>query len=430
MILKEKLLDYLYCGHSFSKDENELKYRFLFLKTIIVIAIMITVFMAFHRYSNNNMTLVVVDSIFAIVLMFLLYGLKKSKKNFEIISHISLLSTFLLISSIFALAQHESTRIGLFFIFIASSVFLKGRLVGFFYFVAVQSVVVYIHAFSSYVTNYTNLDLLLVFLYSIIFYVIIWLYETIRHLHSNVLKKLLRQIHDEKEEIQNLKHELEEINEHLEEEVEERIVEIVSLNKDVRETQKEIIFTMGAIAESRSKETGNHVRRVAEYSKELALHSGMHKYDADMLKQASPMHDIGKVGIPDAILNKPSALDEDELIIMKTHAELGYDMLKHSNKALLLLSARIANEHHERFDGNGYPNGLKGEEISIEGRITAIADVFDALGSDRVYKKAWTDEKIFKMFEEESGKQFDPDLMDIFLSNKSDFIAIRDKFVD
>lgn len=115
---------------------------------------------------------------------------------------------------------------------------------------------------------------------------------------------------------------------------------------------------------------------------------------------------------------------------MQTHAELGYNMLKHSNKELLLLSAKVANEHHEKWDGSGYPNGLKGTQISIEGRITAIADVFDALGSDRVYKKAWNDEDIFKMFKEERGKHFDPDLVDIFLGNIDDFIAIRNKFAD
>ncbi|WP_229860075.1 HD-GYP domain-containing protein [Candidatus Sulfurimonas baltica] len=231
-------------------------------------------------------------------------------------------------------------------------------------------------------------------------------------------------------EVEELKSELESINNYLEDQVNEKIIEIVSLNKDVKETQKEIIFTMGTIGESRSKETGNHVKRVAEYSKLLALHSGMHEYEAELLKQASPMHDIGKVGIADAILNKPGRFDEHERKIMDSHAKLGYEMLKHSDKQLLKIAATVAHEHHEKYDGTGYPNGLKGEEITIYGRITALADVFDALGSDRVYKKAWDDESIFKMFKEQSGKHFDPNLVDIFFNNLDEFLEVRDKFID
>ncbi|MEN4053686.1 MULTISPECIES: HD domain-containing phosphohydrolase [Sulfurimonas] len=230
--------------------------------------------------------------------------------------------------------------------------------------------------------------------------------------------------------IEKLKEEIESINEYLEVEVEKRVVEVVALNKEIRETQKEIIFTMGAIGEIRSKETGNHVKRVAEYSKLLAKYCGIDNYYAEMLKEASPMHDIGKIGIADSILNKPSKLTFEEKEIMNTHTTLGYDMLRHSDKELLQIAATIAYEHHEKYDGSGYPRGLQGEEISIYARITAIADVFDALGSSRVYKKAWRDEDIFKMFEEEKGKHFDPTLIDIFLNNRDDFLKIRDRFSD
>ncbi len=205
---------------------------------------------------------------------------------------------------------------------------------------------------------------------------------------------------------------------------------INNLNQDIEDTQKEVVFTMGAIGETRSKETGNHVKRVAQYSKLFALFCGLSQKDAEMLKQASPMHDIGKVGIPDNILNKPGRFDEEERIIMNTHAQLGYDMLKASNKPLLKLAATVAYEHHEKWDGSGYPNGLKAEEISIQGRITAIADVFDALGSDRVYKKAWDDERIFKLFKEEKGKHFDPKLVDIFFDNLDEFLKVRVQFKD
>lgn len=206
--------------------------------------------------------------------------------------------------------------------------------------------------------------------------------------------------------------------------------EITDLNKEIEATQREVVFTMGSIAESRSKETGNHVKRVAEYSKLLALYYGLDEEEAELLKQASPMHDIGKIAIPDAILNKPGRFDEAERKIMDTHAELGYEMLKHSNRPLLQAASIVAFEHHEKWDGTGYPRKLSGENIHIYGRITALADVFDALGSDRVYKKAWDDEKIFTLFKEERGKHFDPALIDIFFSHLSEFLTIRESFKD
>jgi response regulator RpfG family c-di-GMP phosphodiesterase len=224
--------------------------------------------------------------------------------------------------------------------------------------------------------------------------------------------------------------ELEDYKNNLEKKVREAIQETEDLNKEVEDTQKEVIFTMGAIGESRSKETGNHVKRVAEYSKLFALYYGLSIEDAEMLKQASPMHDIGKVAIPDAILNKPGALDAEERKIMDTHANLGYEMLKHSNRKLLKSAAIIAHEHHEKWNGKGYPRGLKEEEIHIYGRITALADVFDALGSDRCYKSAWDDEKIFNLFKEERGQHFDPKLIDIFFNNLDEFLKIRNSLKD
>ncbi|MBU0631079.1 HD domain-containing protein [bacterium] len=202
------------------------------------------------------------------------------------------------------------------------------------------------------------------------------------------------------------------------------------LVEEIEQTQKEVVFTMGAIGESRSKETGNHVKRVAEYSYLLATLYGMDEEEALRLKEASPMHDIGKVAIPDAVLNKPGRFDEAERKIMDTHAELGYEMLKSSSRALLKAAAIVAYEHHEKWDGTGYPRKLAGEDTHIYGRITALADVFDALGSDRVYKKAWDDEKIFELFKEERGKHFEPKLIDIFFEHKDKFLEIREKFAD
>ncbi len=142
------------------------------------------------------------------------------------------------------------------------------------------------------------------------------------------------------------------------------------------------------------------------------------------------MHDIGKVAIPDAILNKPGRFDEAEFELMKKHAELGYEMLKASHRPLLEAAAIVAYEHHEKYDGSGYPRGISGEAIHIFGRITALADVFDALGSERVYKQAWDDERIFQLFREERGKHFDPKLVDIFFDHLDEFLAIRAKFRD
>jgi response regulator RpfG family c-di-GMP phosphodiesterase len=206
--------------------------------------------------------------------------------------------------------------------------------------------------------------------------------------------------------------------------------ELLALKIEIEETQREVVFTMGAMGESRSKETVNHVKRVAEYSYLLAKYYGLPKDECEILKQASPMHDIGKVAIPDAILNKPGFLTPDERKIMETHAQLGYDILKYSTRSLLKAAAIVANEHHEKYDGTGYPNKKKGEEIHIFGRITALADVFDALGSVRIYKEAWDDERIFELIKNERGKHFDPKLVDIFFDHLDEFLEIRDKHKD
>jgi PAS domain S-box-containing protein len=208
------------------------------------------------------------------------------------------------------------------------------------------------------------------------------------------------------------------------------LTEIITLNEEITNTQKEVVLTMGAIGETRSKETGLHVKRVAEYSYLLAKLAGLDEETASLLKQASPMHDIGKVGIPDEILNKPAKLTPEEFEIMKTHAEIGYEMLKHSKRDILKASSIVAISHHEKWDGNGYPNQLAGEDIHIFGRITAIADVFDALGHDRIYKKAWILEDILELFRKEKGKHFDPKLIDLFFENLDKFLEIRDSMQD
>ncbi len=208
------------------------------------------------------------------------------------------------------------------------------------------------------------------------------------------------------------------------------VTKIIELNDAIEETQREIIYTMGEIGETRSKETGHHVKRVALYSEKLALLYGLSHEESELLKTASPMHDIGKVAISDGILNAPRKLTKEEFEIMKTHAQIGFEMLCKSNQPIIKAAAIVAGEHHEKYDGTGYPRGLKGEDIHIYGRITALADVFDALGSDRVYKKAWPLEKILEHFDAQSAKHFDPQLVKLFKENLDQFLDIRDKYKD
>ncbi len=217
---------------------------------------------------------------------------------------------------------------------------------------------------------------------------------------------------------------------HLEERVHAAVSDIRLLNEELSKTQIEVIFTMGAIGESRSKETGNHVKRVAEYSKILALAYGLDKEEAELLKRVSPMHDIGKVAIPDHILNKPGKLTEEEFAVMQKHTVIGYEMLSNSDRDIMNAARIVAHEHHEKYGGGGYPRGIAGEEIHIFGRITAIADVFDALGSDRCYKKAWDDDRIFSLFKEERGRHFDPLLVDAFFDTIKDILDIRGALKD
>lgn len=206
--------------------------------------------------------------------------------------------------------------------------------------------------------------------------------------------------------------------------------ENVALNREIESTQKEIIYTLGEIAETRSKETGFHVKRVAEYTKLLALKYGLPDEEAELISLASPMHDIGKVGISDAILNKPGKLTAEEYEIMKTHAQSGYDMLKHSGRPIMKTACIIALQHHEKYNGSGYPQGLKGDQIHIYGRLTALADVFDALASDRVYKKAWALTDIIVFLQEQRGEHFDPVLTDLFIKHIDEFLVIREKYAD
>ncbi len=189
------------------------------------------------------------------------------------------------------------------------------------------------------------------------------------------------------------------------------------LNREIIETQEELIYRLGDAVESRSKEAGNHIKRMSEVSYILALDIGLPIDQAELLKQAAPMHDIGKIATPDAVLLKPGRLDDDEMTIMKEHPNIGYSILAGSNRPILKSAAIISQQHHEKYNGTGYPNGLKGDKIHIFARIVAVADVFDALTHKRCYKEAWPIEDVVELLKNESGEHLDPIVVDSMLKN-------------
>lgn len=193
--------------------------------------------------------------------------------------------------------------------------------------------------------------------------------------------------------------------------------ENICLNDEILETQKEIVERLGGVIENRDSATAQHVNRVAKLSYMLAKEYGLSEDEAHKLKLASPMHDIGKIGIPDKVLLKPDRLTLEEFEVIKQHVTIGQEILANSNREILKIAEIVVAQHHEKYDGTGYPNGLKGDQIHIYGKITAVADVFDALSHKRVYKEAWEHEKILDYFQEEKGKQFDPEIIDIFFNN-------------
>ncbi len=206
--------------------------------------------------------------------------------------------------------------------------------------------------------------------------------------------------------------------------------ENVQLQHEIEDTQREIVYRLSEAVEHRSIETGNHVKRVAFICYELGKAYGLPEEEAERLMFAAPLHDVGKVGIPDGILNKPAKLQGQEWEVMKTHASIGYEILKNSKRSIIQAGAVIAQDHHEKWDGTGYPAGKKGDDIHIYGRIAALADVYDALRHRRCYKSAWSLEQVMAHIDNESGKQFDPKLVEIFKQRVDKLEAILQKYPD
>jgi putative two-component system response regulator len=203
------------------------------------------------------------------------------------------------------------------------------------------------------------------------------------------------------------------------------IAQLETSETELRRLREETIRRLSWAAEFRNQETGEHIVRMSLYCALLARVAGLDAERAEMIRVASPMHDVGKIGVPDRILLKPGRLTEDERKVMEGHTEIGHRILAGSGVELLDLAALMALTHHERIDGTGYPRGLKGEDIPIEGRIAAVADVFDALTSDRVYRQAFQPEEARGMMEEGRGTQFDAHLLDLFFASFDDVLTIR-----
>jgi putative two-component system response regulator len=200
--------------------------------------------------------------------------------------------------------------------------------------------------------------------------------------------------------------------------------------EELRETRLQIVQRLGLAAEYKDNETGLHVIRMSHYSRVLALAAGFSEAQAEELLNAAPMHDVGKIGIPDAVLRKPGKLDGEEWEVMKQHAQIGADIIGEHPSGLLRMAREIALNHHEKWDGSGYPRGIGGAEIPVEARIIAIADVFDALTSERPYKKAWPVEEAVQLLREQSGRHFDPELVELFLGQLPAILEIKERWAE
>lgn len=244
-----------------------------------------------------------------------------------------------------------------------------------------------------------------------------------------ILRRTMRQLQFSNQE---LRRHATDLNDNLKEraEIEQRLRETIERLKNsenaLQLSQEETIMRLSMAVETRDQETGDHIERMGRYCSLLGEKLGWDSERCELMRIAAPLHDVGKIAIPDSVLLKPGKLTAEERTEMEKHAEIGHEILSGSDSPLLELAARIALSHHEHWDGSGYPNGLLADEIPLEGRMAAIADVFDALTSDRVYRPAMTIEKALSIMSEGRGSHFDPDLLDVFFDSMVEVLMIRD----
>jgi putative two-component system response regulator len=231
-------------------------------------------------------------------------------------------------------------------------------------------------------------------------------------------------------EKRRLKEEVRLYQQNLEQLVQERTGQIQEAMQALEVSNLDTINRLCYAAEFRDDETGFHVLRISRYCEVLARALGFSEEEVFLLGKASPLHDIGKIGIPDSILLKPGRLTREEFDVMKKHTEIGGQILKNADSKVLKVAQVVALSHHEKWDGNGYPNGLKGEDIPVMGRITAVADVFDALTMKRCYKPAFTLETSTNIINEGAGNHFDPKIVEAFNANLKEFISIQREYTD
>lgn len=200
--------------------------------------------------------------------------------------------------------------------------------------------------------------------------------------------------------------------------------------EEIHNTRLEIIRMLGRAAEYKDNETGTHIVRMSRYCQAIALAYGVGEKEAELLLNAAPMHDVGKIGIPDHILQKPGALDDEEWKIMKGHAYMGHLIIGKHDSEILKAASIIAYQHHEKWNGKGYPRGLKGEDIDFFSRIVALADVFDAVTSERVYKEPWSLDEALDLIKRERGEHFDPSIVDAFFKALPEILSIKEEYSD
>ena len=249
---------------------------------------------------------------------------------------------------------------------------------------------------------------------------------------NEIIIAVMNALRRRKLEIENRKH-----REHLEQMVKDRtdelwkaVADLERVHVELRTSQEETVQRLSLAAEYRDYETAAHIKRMSLYCSLLAERLGEEPQRCEVIRLSSAMHDVGKIGIPDEILLKPGPLDKDERRVMRTHAEIGYRILSHSRSQLLTEAAEIALTHHERIDGTGYPRGLVEDEIPVMGRVAAVADVFDALTSDRVYRPAFSIPEALEMMREGRGDQFDPEVLDLFFEGMDRVLGIKELYRD